>query len=514
MRAWPIRWWLASFGAAVALPFIILIAVMFAFQIRNERRAAQTTALNTAHAAAERLVSVRNDALTFLQHMATRPAVQSFDSQPCDSLFPVVDLFPQYVNLFLFDGAGNLRCAADPQDPRDREVSASARQWIEAAIRSKTLPMERLTIQQIGEQWVSTLSVPVRSGTLAVVVLPDLVERETLPPDAVITVVDDRGTVLARSADPERWAGRNVRASGITRIVLERHEGTAESIGIDRVRRQYGFTFIPQLGWYIYVGIPSAPLMRPVRDLYQRGLLVGLLVVLLACALAFPLAQHIERPVKALVDQLKALPDRLLRAQEEERARIAREIHDDLGQSLTALKMDVVGVLDKNPAAPAATRERIERTLDNTMDAVRRIATELRPSMLDDLGLVAALEAEVRLFEERTGIEVELSLPEKPLSLDAISSTVLYRIVQESLTNVLRHSNAGRVEIRLRERGDAIVLEVRDDGRGMTDEQAASPRSLGLIGIRERASMIGGTAEFEGVQGRGTIVSVRIPVPS
>ncbi|HJT17632.1 MAG TPA: ATP-binding protein [Thermoanaerobaculia bacterium] len=512
-RAWPIRWWLASFGAAVALPFIVLIGVMFAFQVRSERREAQSTALSIAHVAADRLAGVRTDAVTFLRLMATRPAVQHFDSEPCDSLFPVVDLFPQYVNLLLVDSDGRLRCAANPSEARDRAITAAAISWIQSGMRGKTLQMEKLTMQQFGADWVSTVTVPVRSATLTLVILPDVVEREVLPRDAVVTVIDRSGVVLARSSDPQHWIGRNVRGSGVTEVVLGRGEGTAESVGIDRVSRQYGFTFIPELGWYVYAGIPSVPLMRPVRDLYIRGLVVGLIVIVLAIALAGVVAPFIERPVNELVAQLKALPERLIKVQEEERTRVSREIHDDLGQSLSALKMDIIGVLEKNPAAPP-TRERIERTLDNTVDAVRRIAAELRPAMLDDLGLTAALEAEVRVFEERTGIECELSLPEKPLPLTPISSTVLYRIVQESLTNVLRHSNASRVEIRLRERGDDALLEVRDDGRGMTAEEAAAATSIGLIGIRERASMLGGTAEFEGVAGRGTIVSVRIPIAS
>jgi signal transduction histidine kinase len=207
--------------------------------------------------------------------------------------------------------------------------------------------------------------------------------------------------------------------------------------------------------------------------------------------------------------KMRALSERLLVVQEEERSRIARELHDDLGQALTALKMDVIGLLEKsNARSPVA--ERILRTLDHTVTSVQRISAELRPSMLDDLGLVAAIEAEARLFEERTGIECELSLMNDP-SLGERDATATYRIVQEALTNVARHSNASRVEIRLRERAEELLLEIRDDGRGLTEEQAGDRTSFGLIGMRERADLLGGTLVFEGVPGRGTIVSVRIP---
>jgi signal transduction histidine kinase len=211
--------------------------------------------------------------------------------------------------------------------------------------------------------------------------------------------------------------------------------------------------------------------------------------------------------------QLKALSDRLLLVQEEERSRIARELHDDLGQSLTALKMDVLGLLAKagSDVRPSALSERIIRTIDSTVTAVQRISSELRPSVLDDLGLVVAIESEAQLFEERSGIECELSL-QADTAIEQSRATAIYRIVQEALTNVVRHSNATRVELRLRQRAGELLLEVRDDGRGVTLEQIADPSSLGLIGIRERAHLIGGTVHIEGVAGRGTIVSVRIPL--
>ena len=156
--------------------------------------------------------------------------------------------------------------------------------------------------------------------------------------------------------------------------------------------------------------------------------------------------------------------------------------------------------------------DRILRTIDSTVTAVQRISSELRPSVLDDLGLFAALESEARLFEERTGIESELSVPEELPDVAETSATAIYRIVQEALTNVARHSNASRVEIRIRERTGELLVEVRDDGRGIDPVDVSDPESIGLAGIRERAAMLGGTALIEGIAGRGTIVSVRIPL--
>jgi len=194
--------------------------------------------------------------------------------------------------------------------------------------------------------------------------------------------------------------------------------------------------------------------------------------------------------------------------------RVAREIHDDLGQALTALKMDVIGFIEKSRHSPelAPMVERILRTIDSTVTSVQRISSELRPSVLDDLGLFAAIEWEARLFEERTGIECELSVPDEMPDTDPVSSAAIYRMFQEAMTNVARHSNASRVEVRVRERSGELLLEVRDDGRGIVSEEIANPSSLGLAGIRERADILGGTALIEGVPGRGTIVSIRIPL--
>jgi signal transduction histidine kinase len=412
-------------------------------------------------------------------------------------------------------------------------------------------------------RWVSIIVVPVPNhrGVLALVQLPEIVGAEALPRQSVATILDGNGTILARSSAPQAWSGRDVRDSMLVRMALLHGEGTTEARGVDGVEREYGFTYLPRVGWHVYVGIPTAAIMQPVRRLLLRGLLGGAAIVALVIAAAMLLARRIQKPIDALARaaaastrgasvtvapqgpreiavmaeafnemiesrarsqariseserNLKKLSERILLVEEEERRRIAREIHDDLGQSLTALKMDVLGLLEKSSLSISAAplRERIVRTLDATVNSVQRIAAELRPTLLDDLGLAAAVEAEARLFEERTGIECELSIPsEEELSVEPARATALYRIVQEALTNVFRHSGATRVELRVRSRGDELLLEIRDDGRGMTNDEILNPSSLGLIGIRERAALVGGTVHFEGIAGRGSIVSVRIP---
>jgi len=214
-------------------------------------------------------------------------------------------------------------------------------------------------------------------------------------------------------------------------------------------------------------------------------------------------------------EQLQQLTAGLLMAREEERTAIAREIHDVLGQTLTALKMDVAWIGVRSPAdAPAALRQRLgamARLIDDTVVTVRRIATSLRPGVLDDLGLAAAVEWQAHEFEHRTGIHCALRTSVDDAALDPLLSTALFRIFQESLTNVARHSRASGVSVTLEHSGTDLVLEVRDDGVGITAAAAANTRSIGLTGMRERAQLVGGGLSISGAAGAGTTVRVQVP---
>ena len=154
----------------------------------------------------------------------------------------------------------------------------------------------------------------------------------------------------------------------------------------------------------------------------------------------------------------------------------------------------------------------MSQTLDETVHTVRRISAELRPAVLDDLGLAAAIEWQARDFQVRSGVSCVIRVPEEDLSLSRDQSTALFRIFQESLTNVARHAQATKVWVNLSEEEDAVVLEVEDDGVGFSPDRIAERRSLGLLGMRERVAAFGGEIEFAGVPGQGTAVVVRIPV--
>ena len=218
-------------------------------------------------------------------------------------------------------------------------------------------------------------------------------------------------------------------------------------------------------------------------------------------------------------EQLRAFATRLERVREEERTRIAREIHDELGQALTAVKMELAWlerhVSDAATGGEAALRERLAATVvivDSTMRAVRRIATELRPSVLDDLGLVPAVEWLAQDLRERSGLGVEVRVPPAGIEADGEQATALFRVLQEILTNVVRHAAARSVAVTLAEERGHVVLEVRDDGCGIAPERVRAAGALGILGMRERVAGAGGSLTIQGQPGIGTTITVRVPL--
>ncbi len=226
----------------------------------------------------------------------------------------------------------------------------------------------------------------------------------------------------------------------------------------------------------------------------------------------------IEKMLRDSGERLRALSARLESLLEEERIRIAREIHDELGQTLTGLKMDLLRAermteaLESSPAANALLDTLVGATelTDGISATVQEIATALRPGVLDKLGLGAALQYEARRFRERTGLLCETRLPEPEYPLTGEISTTLFRIFQECLTNVARHARATKVHALLKIEEGWVILRVEDDGRGITDAELLNPASLGLLGMKERAALMKGLLSFERGLERGTIVTARL----
>ncbi len=235
------------------------------------------------------------------------------------------------------------------------------------------------------------------------------------------------------------------------------------------------------------------------------------------CLIASDLSEtkRAEQNLRASSEQLRSLAAHLLTVREEERARISREVHDELGQALTAVKMDLAWLARRLPPKSGPMLERIRSTrqlAESLIHAVRRISTELRPGILD-MGLAAAVEWQIQEFQVRTGIPCSLRLLTREVFAPDVS-TALFRILQETLTNVARHAKATRAEVVLRKQGDRLVLWVRDNGRGFEQADPSLSKSLGLLGVRERAAILGGQVNISSAPGKGTTVAAWIPFPS
>jgi signal transduction histidine kinase len=569
-RRWThsIRARLVALVLAVALPLFGVLLWGFWAEVRREHGDARELALRIARSTASDLEASNERSNALLQRMAERPKIRQPQAGNCDSLFAIVDFFPQYLTLLLYDTHGALVCVATPQ-PEDRAYTGAALAAIGERLRAGgAVPRDPLVLTT-GGRWISVAFQPVESdgvtnGILALVQYLDL-GVDAYPPETVLTIADRDGRIVARSRDGGRVIGGNVHKSGIGRLVQQGDEGRGEAAGVDGVLRQYGYRRIRGTGWLVFAGVPSGVAMAAVRSLLWRGVVAGVLMIGVVVLLAIRISTTIEQPLDVLAGaaerlgregygdegesepvlaggpneiatvadafnrmtvsradaeraleasraELEALSKKLLEVQEEERSRIAREIHDEMAQLLTALKMDVGGLLraaEPLTAEQQSMAARIRTALAETMSSVHRISAELRPAVLDDFGLVAAIESEARLFEQRTGIECEVSFPEG-LSLGADAEAAVYRIVQEAMTNVARHADAGRMEIRAVTSGGEVCIEIRDDGRGIAPAQLADRRSLGIVGMRERARGIGATLLVEGAAGGGTIVSLRL----
>jgi signal transduction histidine kinase len=222
---------------------------------------------------------------------------------------------------------------------------------------------------------------------------------------------------------------------------------------------------------------------------------------------------------KAAENQLRDLSSHLLSVREEEKARIAREIHDELGGTLTSLKMDAYWLSRKLPANEE-TAELIKRIasmsqrIDNAVSATRRIISDMRPTILDDLGLLAAIEWQAAEFHRHSGVECRVSCIEDEANMDKQYSIALFRILQEALTNVSRHAKASGVEIEFLHSEKEAILSVSDNGRGMTGNNIATQKSYGILGMTERVEQLGGKIIFGSPSGGGFSVTVTLPLPA
>lgn len=222
-----------------------------------------------------------------------------------------------------------------------------------------------------------------------------------------------------------------------------------------------------------------------------------------------------DRTLKESYEKIRRLSEHLQNIREEERTYMAREIHDELGGQLTVLKMDASWLNQALTGGGKPVKQRLKNLihiLNAMLKSVRRISSQLRPSQLDNLGLVAAMEWHVKEFEKRSGIKLKFKRPKTELEITEQLKNGMFRILQESLTNVARHSYAKHVDVELKESADELILSIVDDGKGFDHEKVADERTLGILGMKERTITLGGNYEIVSELGKGTRVTVALPV--
>jgi PAS domain S-box-containing protein len=402
--------------------------------------------------------------------------------------------------------------------PADREMLQQ--KYAVAARDNKPYRADYRIVTPAGERWLAAYAYMIRdaAGNPVEVVGADLditdrkaaeharaqqVSLVRSAEDAILTGALN-GTVTSWNLAAQRMFGYSeeeiVGRSLLTLIPADRSPESMRNIAriaAGETVRGYETTRLRKDGTQIRVSLTISPIFD------ENGLVEG------ASFIARDLTDR-ER----VAEQLRALSRRLESAQEAERSAIARDLHDDLGQSLLAIRLEMRRLLDLiDRASPAATLVReLETLVEATMARTRSIALALHPSAIDDLGLGAAICILARRIGEVSGLRFHLDVDED-LELDSGLATAAYRVLQESVTNVVRHAGASEVSIMLERRGDDAVLEITDDGRGIRRAEQESSESLGLLGMRERAALIHGDLTVEPAGSRGTRVLLRFPAP-
>jgi signal transduction histidine kinase len=397
-----------------------------------------------------------------------------------------------------------------------------------------------------------------------------------LPDGFTITQIDANGVVMARRPDAEDWLGRFMFEQSFLREILSQSTGVIEAPGDHKLPFIYAFaqlhSSLIKQPLYMVLGIPRRSAFADANRILRRNLtLLGIVALVAILAAWYGGDLFIMRQVKAMakasrrlaagemsartglkygdgelgqlaknfdemaiaLEQRQAerelaemelkrsqelfrnLSTHLQVVREEERTRIARKIHDDMGQALTALKIDLTWLNKKLTDAQPLIREKLQSMvtlINETIETVHNLSEDLRPGILDDFGLSAAIEWQAEEFQKRTGIECRINLASDESNLSKEKSTNLFRIVQESLTNVIRHANATKVEINLSEKDGILLLEVADNGKGITKAAVTNPKSFGLIGIKERVHSLGGEVDISGTPNAGTRLKVKMPI--
>lgn len=328
--------------------------------------------------------------------------------------------------------------------------------------------------------------------------------------DGIMIAVEEGNHIYAnkRAADITGYSVKELLTMNIENLI---HSDDIEKV-MGRFRRRLEGK--PANSQYEFVGVRKDGTKFPVEITAARTLWQNQPAILVMFR-DITKRKQAEENIKKSENTLRNLAIQLQKIREEERTIIAREIHDELGQSLTALKMDIVWLKRKIPGELTKQQEKLttmSELVDATIGTVKKISTDLRPGLLDDLGLIPAIEWQLAEFKKRTNIDFNLNIDPEEIYIDQERSTALFRIFQETLTNIVRHADASLVSVTFKFINNTVNLKVQDNGIGITKKQINDPNSLGLLGIRERLLPLAGKFNIKGEKDKGTTITVSLPL--
>jgi signal transduction histidine kinase len=555
---------LACMATLPAFLFVVYVA-------GSERKAAVLKAESEARYAAELASREHAHQIAGVQRLLERLASIARGGATDElraMLPPILSGFPQVANIGLLDAQGNVVYSVvpitRPVEMRDEPAFASA-------LRVPGVAVGQYRVGKIVGRPVLLMANAVRddAGTPRMVLfaalelawLDELARQANVPSDTALAIADRTGTVLAASTNVSARAKRQT----IDRFaeLTSSRTGTVRVVGIDDVARLAVAAPLRGVnGFWVVVGSPEKKIQSIANRVFFRDVMVLALFAAFAIgASIFAADLSVLRDLRLLAratrrfgegdlaarspvppargeirevttafnsmaaglqqrhleatearETLRALTHRLQTIREDEARRIAQELHDELGQDLTVMKIELANLRRRCPddAALIASIDGMDETVDRALHSVRRISSELRPGVLDRLGLTAALEWLLREIERHSSLKTELHTGNlRESDVDAETATALFRITQEALTNVVRHAHAASVVVELAA-GEQLVLRIRDDGDGF-DPRGVRNTALGLVGMRERAANLGGSVRIESAPGRGTEVIATMP---
>lgn len=508
---------------AVALPLAAAMTYVW-HKAAQESSAAATEILRltTARVVSD-LQHMQQQSSWMLGQLASASGVRNLSPDACqDEARLLRRLHPEFTNLIMWDRSGGIVCSATPV-PADAVVTGPKTAAFASTLAGKTFHVSDVFLGQIRKVHLVLFTYPildergeaigVLSAAVSLLHFDNMLSALDIPAGSAVAVVDRNQTFIARAPDGERWRGTSAKHLQTEKVPPAGARGAGLVRGIDGIERLYVAAEVPDAGWRVFAGIPSEPLLARHRNWLFFAVALTVLTLAAGGAAAYVIAARVSRQFNGLLRAEQELMGRLMKAEEQERTRISRELHDQIGQELTALAIDLKtlrGVENEQ------VLERANALVVRLIDQVRDVSLALRPSQLDDLGLVAALRAHVERHVATRGFAVHLDTDVDPGRLSPEVEVACFRITQEALTNVLRHSEARNVWVRLGVEASALLLVVRDDGLGFDAEVALAAasdlRSLGLRNMFDRARLAGGRLEIHSWPGGGAEVVARFPL--